>query len=94
MRNIAPMTMPFKSLNHYLIHDRHAKGEVTNRSFGLLLMVLKSWPTLGDISLEPPPIPLHALRGVSPLKSAGNAANFECNHVYCINFDVLGGGFI
>ena len=47
-----------------------------NCSFDMLLGVSKPWHTLEDKSLDTPPLPLHALGVVIPLKNAQNAVKF------------------
>ena len=67
------MTMSLKTLNTYIQLNVHAKGELTSCSFDMLLGVSETWHTLEDKSLHTPPLPLHALGVVIPLKNAQSA---------------------
>ena len=73
MLESVPMTMPLKTLTYYIQLNVHAKGELMSCSFDMLLGVSKPWHTLEDKSLDTPPLPLHALGVVIPLKNAQNA---------------------
>ena len=76
MLESVPMTMSLKTLTYYIKLNVHAKGELMNCSFDMLLGVSKPWHTLEDKSLDTPPLPLHALSVVIPLKNAQNAVKF------------------
>ena len=76
MLESVPMTMSLKTLTYYIQLNVHAKGELMNCSFDMLLGVSKPWHTLEDKSLDTPPLPLHALGVVIPLKNAQNAVKF------------------
>ena len=76
MLESVPMTMSLKTLTSYIKLNVHAKGELMNCSFDMLLGVSKPWHTLEDKSLDTPPLPLHALGVVIPLKNAQNAVKF------------------
>ena len=68
-----PMTMSLKTLTYYIQLNVHAKGELMSCSFDMLLGASKPWHTLELISLHTPPLPLHALGVVIPLKNAQSA---------------------
>ena len=71
-----PMTMSLKTLTYYIKLNVHAKGELMSCSFDMLLVGSYPWHTLEDKSLDTPPLPLHALGVVIPLKNAQNAVKF------------------
>lgn len=73
MLESVPMVMPLKTLTYYIQLNVHAKGELMNCSFDMLLGASKPWHTLELISLHTPPLPLHALGVVIPLKNAQSA---------------------
>ena len=76
MLESVPMVMPLKTLTYYIQLNVHAKGELMSCSFDMLLGVSETWHTLEDKSLHTPPLPLHALGVVIPLKNAQNAVKF------------------
>jgi len=67
MLESVPMTMSLKTLTYYIKLNVHAKGELMKCSFDMLLGASKPWHTLEVISLDTPPLPLHALGVVIPL---------------------------
>ena len=73
MLESVPMVMPLKTLTYYIQLNVHAKGELMSCSFDILLGVSETWHTLEDKSLHTPPLPLHALGVVIPLKNAQSA---------------------
>ena len=76
MLESVPMIMPLKTLTYYIQLNVHAKGELMSCSFDMLLGGSYPWHTLEDKSLDTPPLPLHALGVVIPLKNAQNAVKF------------------
>ena len=76
MLESVPMVMPLKTHTYYIQLNVHAKGELMSCSFDMLLGASKPWHTLEDKSLDTPPLPLHALGVVIPLKNAQNAVKF------------------
>ena len=73
MLESVPMTMSLKTLTYYIKLNVHAKGELMNCSFDMLSVGSYPWHTLEDKSLDTPPLPLHALGVVIPLKNAQSA---------------------